>query len=253
MTRVNIVTTPHPDVYGVAPPKLGRGAYDLCVGLILLMSVTLFAVPQQHRGVGSRARDGHARPLKRTWTSGPATLPPETEMVPSRPPASPPRAVATLGPSTQKTNLAARKSQLATSQLVKSVPAPAEGQGSKSTSDQPEAARSAGSEAGRVQAEFTRLRDDAAARRAFYDDLLGTVERERSRLQETGSPEDKPVTSEHAGHPNPTQPPPTSVPAQPVPAKAAGPQSFLEPNGNRADPAAHWRVVARAEPNGTHG
>jgi hypothetical protein len=248
---VKIVTAPHPAIYGVTPPKLRRSAHALCAGLILLMSVTLLGVPQQH---ASRSRAGRAKPLKRTWTSGPATLPPETEMVPSRPPASPPRVVTTLGPSIQKTSLAARKLKLATPpQLAKGVTVPLVAQESKSTSDQPEAAKPADPEAGRVQAEFTRLRDDATARRAFYNDLLGTVERERSRLQETGSPEDKPVTSEHAGQPNPTQTPPTNAPVQSAPARSAGPQSSLDPNGNRADPAAHQRIVPSAEPNGTHG
>ena len=222
-----------------------------CVGLILLASVTLPGAPEQHPAAVSRTRASHAKPLKRTWSSGPATLPPETEVVPSRPPASPPRAFAV---STRKTTLAAGKSQLALNPpLAKGVPARAEEQASKAVGDRPDAAKPAGPEAGRVQAEFTHLRDDATARRAFYSDLLGTVERERSRLQETGSPEDKPVTSEHGGQPNAIQTPSTSAPVRSAPARSAGPQSSLDPNGNRAVPAAHHRIAPSAEPNGTHG
>ena len=85
----------------------------------------------------------------------------------------------------------------------------ASGQGT--TLDQPDASNAADPEAQRVQDEFARLREDAGARRAFYDDLLGTVERVRAGMRNEGSPEEKWVKFQPVEHPTrQTSSPPVS-------------------------------------------
>ena len=111
-----------------------------------------------------------------------------------------------------------------------------------------------------MQDEFARLREDAGARRAFYDDLLGTVERVRAGMRNEGSPEEKWVKFQPVEHPTAqTSSPPVSPPhlpepnppPEPSPAKPAVPQSSLGPDGNRIDPVAYQRVVRWAKANGT--
>jgi len=144
--------------------------------------------------------------------------------------------------------------------VAKVLPAAAAGQVAKDSADQPDASNAADPEAQRVQDEFARLREDAGARRAFYDDLLGTVERVRAGMRNEGSPEEKWVKFQPVEHPTPqTFSPPVSPPQlrepnqppEPSPAKPAVPQSSLGPDGNRIDPVAYQRVVRWAKANGT--
>jgi soluble lytic murein transglycosylase-like protein len=131
---------------------------------------------------------------------------------------------------------------------------------SKANADQPASSNSPDPKAQRIQDEFARLREDAGARRAFYDDLLGTVERVRAGLRDENSPEEKWLKFQPAERPsrptftepvNPPHLPEFNPPPEPPPAKPAGPQSSLGPNGNRIDPVAYQRVVRWAKANGT--
>jgi soluble lytic murein transglycosylase-like protein len=123
---------------------------------------------------------------------------------------------------------------------------------------QPEYSNSPDPEAQRIQNEFARLRRDAAARRAFYDDLLGTVERVRAGMRDENSAEEKPVSFQPAARPSgktslePVAPPhlPEFIqPREPAPETPPAPQSSLGPSGKRTDQVAYLRVVRWAEAN----
>src|SRR5208282_3262424 len=136
----------------------------------------------------------------------PASTPLETEVVPSRPPAAPPRASTTFDPDAKQKKSAAVNLQTAppasSIRIAKVPPAAAVEQASKANADQPDSSNSADPEARRVQDEFARLREDAGARRAFYDDLLGTVERVRAGMRNEDSPEEKWVKFQPAERPS---------------------------------------------------
>jgi hypothetical protein len=125
--------------------------------------------------------------------------------------------------------------------------------------DQADASSAADPEAQRVQGEFARLRGDAVARRAFYDDLLGTVERVRAGTRNENSAVEEPVSFQPAARPSgnistePVTPPhlPELVqpPEPPAAVKAPAPQSSLGPSGSPIDQVAYQRVVRWAEAN----
>ena len=204
---------------------------------------------------------GH-KATKPTWHSGPAASPLETEIVPSRPPAAPPRLSTTLNSSAEQKKSAAVSPHAAP--LARSVrastgtPAAAVEQAPTADAHQPEYSNSPDPEAQRIQNEFARLRRDAAARRAFYDDLLGTVERVRAGMRDENSAEEKPVSFQPAARPSgktslePVAPPhlPEFIqPREPAPETPPAPQSSLGPSGKRTDQVAYLRVVRWAEAN----
>jgi len=82
--------------------------------------------------------------------------------------------------------------------VTKGIPAASVEQAPKANAPQPEGSNSPNPEAQRIQDEFARLRVDAGARRAFYDDLLGTVERVRAGTRDENSAEEKPVSFQPA-------------------------------------------------------
>ena len=113
-------------------------------------------------------------------------------------------------------------------------------------------------EAQRVQEELVRLRVDAAARQAFYSDLLGTVQRVRAGVLEEQPAAETPVSYQPAAQPIPTpavepmvpsQLPAAIKPVEPAPAKPRGPQSLLGPYGAPVDQVAYQRVVRWAKAN----
>jgi len=75
--------------------------------------------------------------------------------------------------------------------------------------------------------ELNRLRDDAVARRAFYDDLRGTVEQVRSGQRDEDSknpPTSRPVWRRfHGASGEPANPPPAKEPNEASPAKPKEP------------------------------
>ena len=213
-------------------------------------------VHHTHRAVVSK----DTRPIKRTWQTGPATMPPETVVIPPRPPSAPPRVAASrdlhvvahpsVPPSLRPPQLAR-----AVHLQARFVPVAAV-QTAQMKTAQPEPATTADPEAQRVQDEFARLRNDAAARRAFYDDLLGTVERVRAGARDDNAVEEKPVSFQPASRPvdvpsvepiNPPQLPKENAPPPAV--KPPSPQSSLGPFGAPADSAAYQRVVRWAKAN----
>ena len=123
---------------------------------------------------------------------------------------------------------------------------------------QPDFSNSPDPEAQRIQDEFERLREDADARRAFYDDLLGTVERVRAGMRDENSAEEKPVSFQPAARPSgktsiepviPSHLPEFIQPQAPPPAKPPAPQSSLGPSGGPLDQVAYQRVVHWAKAN----
>jgi soluble lytic murein transglycosylase-like protein len=122
---------------------------------------------------------------------------------------------------------------------------------------QPTASSSPDPEDQRVQEEFVRLRQDAAARQAFYDDLLDTVARVRAGKRDESPSEEKPLPPQTAARPakvvtDPADPKPTpevSAPPVAAPPKAPAPQTSLGPYGSPVDSAAYQRVVRWAKAN----
>ena len=178
-------------------------------GLFLLAVATAVGAPQE----GSIARppkpSKRAHSLKPTWHSGPPSTPPETEILLPPPPNPPPAKSSLPAPSAEAKNGAGKKSWAETSAA------------------EPEAKR----------AELNRLRDDAAARRAFYDELRGTVEEVRAGQRDEDSknpPSPRPVWRRFhgasGGHPSspPAEEPNQPFPAKPnEPAKAGAPRASL--------------------------
>jgi soluble lytic murein transglycosylase-like protein len=136
-------------------------------------------------------------------------------------------------------------------------PARAESNSQSSSASDPEAVR--------IRDELKRLRDDAEARRAFYDDLRRTVERVRSGELHEGSrksgptgieprrpsaqpaqaqdPDGKTFSVRPATHPEDIQP------AEPDEPEA--PQAQWSPSSGSIDRTAYQRVVRWAKANGT--
>jgi soluble lytic murein transglycosylase-like protein len=143
--------------------------------------------------------------------------------------------------------------------VTKGIPAASVEQAPKANAPQPGHSNSPEPEAQRIEDEFARLRVDAGARRAFYDDLLGMVERVRAGMRDETSAEEKPVWFQPAARPpgktstEPVNPPHWSKFNEPYelsPAKPAAPQSSLGPDGNRIDGVAYQRVLRWAKANG---
>ena len=234
-----------------------------CAGWVFLGSATLLGASQQVPRAHTYVPAKHAKAMKRTWHTGPASTPPETEIIPSSPPAAPPRiAVLFDSPAKPKESgavnphagphaLSVRSSTATPAASVEQVP--------EANTDQPYASNSPDPEAQRIQDEFVRLRQDAAARRAFYDDLLGTVERVRAGMREENLAEEKPVSFQPSPRPSgkppvgPVTPPHlpelTQPQEHPSAAKPLAPQSSLVPSGNRLDQVAYQRVVRWAKAN----
>ena len=242
-----------------------------CIGWMFLGCATLRGVSEQGPAANPSVTStrskvkkpiGH-KAVKPTWHSGPATSPLETEVVPSRPLAVPPRASTTFDPDAKQKKSAAMNPKTVAAvgslRVAKVLPASALAPASTSA-NQPHSSNSADPEAQRVQDEFARLRQDAGARRAFYDDLLGTAERVRASVRNEDSPEEKWAPFQPAERPaRQTFTPPVkqqelpeiNQPPEPPATKPAGPQSSLGPDGNRIDPVAYQRVVRWAKANGT--
>ena len=153
-------------------------------GLYLTGAATPLAAPQ-----GSQAPPPKLsrRPgaIKRTWHSGPATTPPQTEVVLPPREVPPPAKSQMLGGQAEGKEAASEKPAGATSAdsgLRPSSPsarvpaiAPNALLGDDSNAAIPETQR--------IRVELERLRDDAGARRAFYDELRRTVEQVRAGQQ----------------------------------------------------------------------
>lgn len=129
------------------------------VGLVLLGFATQPRTQQQKLINRHYVPSRSSKAAKPTWHSGPASTPPETEIIARFPSAVPParsiRATAGIAVAT-----------------VKQAP--------KTNTGQPVHLLTANPEAQHIQDEFARLRQEEAARRAFYNELLSTVDRVRA-------------------------------------------------------------------------
>jgi len=183
-------------------------------GLFLLAVATAVGAPQE----GSIARppkpSKRAHSLKPTWHSGPPSTPPETEIL-LPPPPNPPPAKSSLTTSQAEAKNGAGKKPWAETSAV-----------------EPEAKR----------VELNRLRDDAAARRAFYDELRGTVEEVRAGRRDEdskNSQSSRPVWRRFLRAPaeNPSPPP---AKESKEPAKAESPQASLHTYRNCLQACIGW-------------
>jgi len=144
---------------GVKVIATSIGLVISCVGLVLLGFATQPGVRQQKLINRHYVPSRSSKAAKPTWHSGPASTPPETEIIPRFPSAVPPM----------------RSIRATTAAAAASVkPAP------KTNAGQPVHLPAADPETQRIQDEFARLRQDEAARRAFYNELLSTVDRVRA-------------------------------------------------------------------------
>ena len=226
-----------------------------CAGLVFLRAATVPVTPQQgssaHTSVPSKhskARKRHhvtkhyqasmhtpatthahaavpSRTVRRTWQSGPASSPLETEVIPSRPPAAPPRTGALPG-AQAKPKLPAVTNRPAapgvgSAHVTAGTPAAAIVQATSTNPPQPEISNSPDPEAQRINDEFAGLRKDEAARRAFYNDMLKTVERVRAGTRDDDPAEEKPVSYQSAA-PMPRETLPVTPPHLP---------QFIPPQG----------------------
>ncbi len=130
-----------------------------CVGLVLLGFATQPGAQQQKLINRHYVPSRSSKAAKPIWHSGPASTPPETEIIPRFPSAVPPtRSVRTTSGITVAS--------------VEHAP--------KANTGQPVHLLTADPETQHIQDEFSRLRQNEAARRAFYVELLGTVDRVRA-------------------------------------------------------------------------
>ena len=183
-------------------------------------SQALPASAARHRAPGLRSRT----PLKRTWHSGPASTPPQTEIVPSPPPLPSPAQPSDLGSEDEQSAPAPEPQGEAAAPVSEPSSAVAAEPAGDATPAVPERVR--------VRDELKRLRTDADARRAFYDDLRGTVERVRSGTHDQDPSENNSGTRPGSArfHEAPAQPsePRPSEPPDPPPASAGKPQAFWD-------------------------
>jgi len=219
-------------------------------GLYLMGIATPLGAPQEGSNVRPISPPGRAESAKPTWHSGPASTPPQTEIVLPPSEAPPPAKAPLLGsqaagkkPTLTKPWVATPAgSSFATTRTPASVhavsPTPNANLNDDSKPPDPEAQR--------IQDELSRLRDNVGARRAFYDELRRTVEAVRAGLPDEDSK--SPSSSHSAWHkfhhasgeaPNPTT---AEQPNQSTPAKAdestpAKPDEPSPPKANDSSPA----------------
>jgi len=123
-------------------------------------------------------------PIKRTWHSGPATTPPQTEAVLPPRDVPPPAKVQILAGQAEGGKPASEKPAGATSAdsgfLTRPSSPSARGLASAPNPVLRDDSDAAIPETQRIRVALERLRDDAVARRAFYDELRRTIEQVRA-------------------------------------------------------------------------
>ena len=212
-------------------------------GLCLLGATTLVAKPQQGSVLPPPKLSRRPVSTKHAWHSGPATTPPQTEVVPP-PPDAPPRAK----PPRLKGQAEERKP--ADTKLPDETPAASDllsKHSSASAAQEVSRADAAlhnnpdapGPEAQRIRVELNRLRNDAGARCAFYDELRRTVERVRAGQQDEGSQNlasPRPAAPQSPDNPGKKpNPPATNKPDESPPAKPKALQLTLRVDGMKPE------------------
>ena len=210
-------------------------------GLCLLSAATSLAEPQQGSDPPPPKLTRRARSTKPTWHSGPATTPPQTEVVPPPPEAPPPAKSPLLqGQAEGKKQAITKPSDVtpAASGFLPGHPsAPSNETASTAKAAVHDDPNAPSPEAQRIRVELNRLRDDAGARRAFYDELRRTVDQVRVSKQDEGSqnlvspPQAAPQSPDNSGK-NPI-PPATNKPDESPPAKPKPLQVFLRADGRK--------------------
>src|SRR5579863_1938423 len=98
------------------------GLITVCAGCAYAGTTTAPPAPRKVHRAHKPVSSQHVRPIKRTWQSGPASLAPETEVIPARPPASPPRAAALHMPPAKVNVLASGKQRPTTRPVHATAP-----------------------------------------------------------------------------------------------------------------------------------
>jgi len=252
-------------------------------GLCLLGAVTPLAEPQGGSDAPPPKLSRRPSSTKPAWHSGPATTPPQTEVVSPPPDVPPPAKSSPVGGQAEGKKPAVTKPSDVTpaaSGLLPRHPSASANEPASTPNAVPRDDPNAPDpEVQRIRVELNRLRDDAGARRAFYDELRRTVERVRAGLPDEGSKNSaaprpaaspNPGTSGKPANPPPAVEPEVSPPANPrplqtflgsrsnsfvgagpAPALGTQPQSPSDRRHGSLDRAAYRRVVRNAKANGT--
>ncbi len=154
-------------------------------GFCLLATLALSGMPQTSSPVHPSSPSHHPRTRKPTWHNGPASIIPETEVVPPRGSSVPPpvRAVA-LGAQGEGNGALEGKSLPAGAANLNPGSTPRDERSSHSAYVDPEE---------RTRGELNCLRAHTDARQAFYADLSRTVDRVRAGQTDEGTEEKKSV------------------------------------------------------------
>jgi hypothetical protein len=234
-------------------------------GCYLLESTVLAGAQQQGSNARPSLRLRRAGSTKPTWHSGPASTPPDTEIVPPPPPNPPP--VTTILES-QEERAATTMTGRGAASSVDSVLA---GNRASAVANRPTPAVNAGlhgysnvsdPETLRIREDLKRLQDDTEARRVFYDELRHTVERVRAGMSDEtrneGSPNDASSHPESSSSPDPssersgspTSPPTAGDPHGPPPENPGVPRASFGQSERGIERAAYVRVIRWAKVNG---
>src|SRR5208337_2887308 len=204
-------------------------------GLYLLGVATPLGAPQEGSSVPPPSLSRRADSTKPTWHSGPASTPPQTELVLPPSKAPPPAKSPLLGAQVEGKKPTVTKPRAVTPAgsgfATRRTPAAAHALTSVPNANPYDDSNPADPEAQRIQDELSRLRDDAGARSAFYDELRRTVEQVRAGQRDEDSknpPSSGPGWHRfHDASGEPSNPPAKEGPNESPPAKAEGPQASL--------------------------
>jgi len=172
-------------------------AWQSCVGLALCLlgSTAVQGVARKPTVARPVLPPAHGKAIKRTWRNGPATMPPEVEVLPPHslfPPSVRSRAINSDAGQKAAAGLKAGVPVGASNPRLAVNPSPAVRAGIAAAS----AARTGMSltyPEARARDELGCLRSDTTSRRAFYDDLRRSVERVRMGEEDTDPAGKKPI------------------------------------------------------------
>ena len=160
-------------------------------GLYLLGPAALLAAPQERSDARPPTLSRRVHSTKPTWHSGPASTPPQTELVlPPREAPPPAKSALLTGQAEAKTPAVMEPSAVThagSGFLTRHPSAAAHEPASTADIIRHNDSNVSDPEAQRIRDELNRLRNDAGARRAFYDELRRTVERVRAGLPDEDS------------------------------------------------------------------
>ena len=160
-------------------------------GLYFLGIATPLGAPQEGSNLPPPKLSRRPDSTKPAWPSGPASTPPQTEVVLPPSQAPPPAKSPLLGAQVEGKKPAVTKPRAVTPAAsgfaTRRTPAAAHELTPTPNANPYDDSNPRDPEAQRIQDELSRLRDDAGARSAFYDELRRTVEQVRAGLREEDS------------------------------------------------------------------